>query len=202
MASRFLMQVYLDPQVGASGAGLPLPANENGPRGTRSPTASASENEANVQVFRGAARRPKSTPRGQRARQLESVRSSSQSSGSEESGSRGLGGVSFNQEVMLDDALRLLARFWDRVDGAKAVRLLPTDVDLQRLIPFLGPLLRRISEGKRNAAVVKSLRRSENLQVGCRSFSRFLFFFFYVLDNSEGGWRTVLDFQVRVIWSF
>lgn len=65
---------------------------------------------------------------------------------------------------MLDDALRLLVRFWDRIDGAKAVRLLPGTVEIGRLIPFLGPLLRRISEGKRNAAVVKSLRRSENLQ--------------------------------------
>jgi hypothetical protein len=204
-ASRLLMQVYLDPQVGASGASLNPPANENGLRGTRSPTASVAENEADVQVFRGAARKPKSTPRGQRMRgfepQLESVRSSSQSSGSEENGSRGLGGVSFNQDVMLDDALRVLARYWDRIDGSKALRLLPMNVDLQRLIPFLGPLLRRISEGKRNAAVVKSLRRSENLQVGCWPSLPSLFFLAYFLVNSDSGWRSVLFFGVGGMWN-
>ena len=38
-------------------------------------------------------------------------------------------------------------------------------MNLQNLLPFLGPLLRKSSEAYRNLSVIKSLRQSENLQV-------------------------------------
>lgn len=67
--------------------------------------------------------------------------------------------------IMLNDALDLLSQRWDRINGAQALRLLPRETKLQSLLPFLEPLLKKSSEGRRNYAVVKSLRYSENLQV-------------------------------------
>ncbi|CAL1399773.1 unnamed protein product [Linum trigynum] len=74
-----------------------------------------------------------------------------------------------NQEgsstIMLDEVLDLLSKRWDRINGAQALRLLPRQTNLQNLLPFLGPLLRKSSEANRNLSVIKSLRQSENLQV-------------------------------------
>ncbi|CAN1166526.1 Vacuolar sorting protein 39 [Linum perenne] len=67
--------------------------------------------------------------------------------------------------IMLDEVLDLLAKRWDRINGAQALRLLPRQTNLQNLLPFLGPLLRKSSEAYRNLAVIKNLRQSENLQV-------------------------------------
>ncbi|GLJ18916.1 hypothetical protein SUGI_0338060 [Cryptomeria japonica] len=66
--------------------------------------------------------------------------------------------------MMLDEALNLLSRRWDRINGAEALRLLPSDIKLQLLLPFLEPLLKKSSEARRNLSVIKSLRHSENLQ--------------------------------------
>ncbi|KAH9313387.1 hypothetical protein KI387_028422 [Taxus chinensis] len=66
---------------------------------------------------------------------------------------------------MLDEAINLLCRRWDRINGAEALRLLPSDIKLQLLLPFLEPLLKKSSEARRNLSVIKSLRHSENLQV-------------------------------------
>ncbi|MCD7454517.1 Vam6/Vps39-like protein, partial [Datura stramonium] len=67
--------------------------------------------------------------------------------------------------IMLDQVLDLLSRRWDRIHGAQALKLLPRDTNLQNLLPFLGPLLRKSSEAYRNFSVIKSLSESENLQV-------------------------------------
>ncbi|CAI0419981.1 unnamed protein product [Linum tenue] len=67
--------------------------------------------------------------------------------------------------IMLDEVLDLLSKRWDRINGAQALRLLPRQTNLQNLMPFLGPLLRKSSEANRNLSVIKSLRQSENLQV-------------------------------------
>ncbi|KAJ6818181.1 vam6/Vps39-like protein [Iris pallida] len=67
--------------------------------------------------------------------------------------------------IMLTEALDLLSQKWDRINGAQALRLLPRETKLQNLLPFLEPLLRKSSEGRRNYSVIKSLRFSENLQV-------------------------------------
>ncbi|KAL2632858.1 hypothetical protein R1flu_004337 [Riccia fluitans] len=75
------------------------------------------------------------------------------------------GPTTSSEDLMLDDALRLLSRRWDRLDGAQALRMIPSDTKLNNLLPFLEPLLRTSSESRRNSAVIKSLHRSENLQV-------------------------------------
>ncbi|OVA05137.1 Clathrin [Macleaya cordata] len=73
-----------------------------------------------------------------------------------------------NQEggpIMLDEALDLLGRRWDKINGAQALKLLPRETKLQNLLSFLEPLVKKSSEGRRNFSVIKSLRYSENLQV-------------------------------------
>lgn len=67
--------------------------------------------------------------------------------------------------IMLDDALDLLSKRWDRINGAQALRLLPRVTKLQNLLPFLEPLLRKSREGLHNYSIIKSLRYNENLQV-------------------------------------
>ncbi|KAI5082169.1 hypothetical protein GOP47_0001912 [Adiantum capillus-veneris] len=69
------------------------------------------------------------------------------------------------EKVMLDEALDLLSCRWNRIDGAQALTLLPGDTKLQRLYPFLEPLLRKSSEERRNLSVIKNLCQSESLQV-------------------------------------
>ncbi|KAG0561985.1 hypothetical protein KC19_9G108400 [Ceratodon purpureus] len=70
-----------------------------------------------------------------------------------------------DQGIMLEEALGLLGKRWERMDGAQALRMLPSDTTLQSLISFLEPLLCKSSETLRNGSVIKNLRRSENLQV-------------------------------------
>ncbi|MQL86964.1 hypothetical protein Taro_019497 [Colocasia esculenta] len=67
--------------------------------------------------------------------------------------------------IMLNNALDLLSQRWDRINGAQALRLLPRKTKLQNLLPFLEPLLKKSSEGRRNYSVIRNLRYSENLQV-------------------------------------
>ncbi|XP_021714513.1 vam6/Vps39-like protein [Chenopodium quinoa] len=67
--------------------------------------------------------------------------------------------------IMLDEALDLLSRRWERINGAQALKLLPKETKFKNLLSFLGPLLRKSSETHRNFAVIKRLRESENLQV-------------------------------------
>lgn len=69
------------------------------------------------------------------------------------------------EKVMLDEALDLLSSRWDCIDGAQALTLLPGDTKLERLYPFLEPLVRKSSEQRRNLSVIKNLRNSESLQV-------------------------------------
>ncbi|XP_045786696.1 vacuolar sorting protein 39-like [Trifolium pratense] len=74
--------------------------------------------------------------------------------------------------IMLDEALDLLSRRWDRINGAQALKLLPKETKLQNLLPFLGPLVRKSSEMYRNCSIVRSLRQSENLQVKDELYSK------------------------------
>ncbi|CAM6117042.1 unnamed protein product [Calypogeia fissa] len=75
------------------------------------------------------------------------------------------GGTTSVEGYLLDDALRLLSNRWDRFDGARALRMIPSDTKLEKLLPFLEPILRTSSEAFRNSSVIKGLHRSENLQV-------------------------------------
>eukprot|EP00250_Pteridium_aquilinum_P027633 c3535_g1_i1 orf=204-3350(-) len=69
------------------------------------------------------------------------------------------------EKAMLDEALELLSCRWDRINGAQVLSLLPSDTKLQRLYPFLEPLVRKSSEAQRNLSVIRNLCHSENLQV-------------------------------------
>ncbi|KAH0894060.1 hypothetical protein HID58_056489 [Brassica napus] len=80
------------------------------------------------------------------------------------------------------DILDLLSQRWERINGAHALKILPRETklqvlnqffmeSLQNLLPFLAPLLRNSSEAHRNFSVIKSLRQSENLQIGTSVFA-------------------------------
>lgn len=64
------------------------------------------------------------------------------------------------------DVAQLLSRKHDRIDPTHALSLLPDGVPLASVLPFLEGALRSGGEQRRNASVIKSLRRAENLQ--CR----------------------------------
>ncbi|KAI3785289.1 hypothetical protein L1987_44405 [Smallanthus sonchifolius] len=67
--------------------------------------------------------------------------------------------------IMPDEVLDVLRQRWERFHGPKALRLMPKETKLQKLYPFLGPLMRKTSESYRNFSVIKSLRQYESLQV-------------------------------------
>ncbi|XP_078171636.1 vacuolar sorting protein 39 isoform X1 [Carex rostrata] len=67
--------------------------------------------------------------------------------------------------IMLNEAMDLLSKRWDRINGAQALKLLPRDTKLQNLLTFLEPLLKNSSEHLRNYLVIKNLNSRENLQV-------------------------------------
>ncbi|KAI3726490.1 hypothetical protein L1987_66287 [Smallanthus sonchifolius] len=67
--------------------------------------------------------------------------------------------------VIPDEVLDVLRQRWERVHGPKALRLMPKETKLQKLYPFLGPLMRKTCESYRNFSVIKSLRQYESLQV-------------------------------------
>ncbi|KAK9829459.1 hypothetical protein WJX72_005979 [[Myrmecia] bisecta] len=63
------------------------------------------------------------------------------------------------------EVARLLSRKQDRIEPNHALNLLPGEVPLHVVLPFLEGAIRGAGEQRRNAAVVKSLRKSENLQI-------------------------------------
>lgn len=77
-----------------------------------------------------------------------------------------------SSSIMLDKVLDLLGQRWDRINGAQAIRLLPRETKFKNLLPFLGPLIRKSSEGYRNFSVIKRLMESENLQVKHELYSQ------------------------------
>eukprot|EP00898_Chlorokybus_atmophyticus_P001819 jgi/Chlat1/2638/Chrsp178S02479 len=66
---------------------------------------------------------------------------------------------------MLDEAFALLQSQHDKIDATMALSLLPANITLQVLLPFIESVLKEGSERHRFCTVVRSLRRSENLQV-------------------------------------
>ncbi|KAJ3672865.1 hypothetical protein LUZ60_006239 [Juncus effusus] len=74
-------------------------------------------------------------------------------------------GQNGNYEIMLSEAMDLLSKKWDRINGAQALKILPKDTKLQNLLSFMEPLLKNSSEHRRNYLVIKNLNMRENLQV-------------------------------------
>ncbi|CAA6660293.1 unnamed protein product [Spirodela intermedia] len=95
----------------------------------------------------------------------EDMRSSPSSTDSGRSDCDGDEVVEEGDPIMLNNALDLLSQRWDRINGAQALRLLPRKTKLLNLLPFLEPLLKKSSEGRRNYSIIRNLRYSENLQV-------------------------------------
>ena len=64
---------------------------------------------------------------------------------------------------MLAAALQLLSRRAERVDGCRALALLPATLPLRRLLPFFEGALLGAREARRGLALQRALRRRENL---------------------------------------
>ena len=64
---------------------------------------------------------------------------------------------------VLAAALSLLIRRADRIDGSRALALLPSSLSLAPLLPFFAGALRSARENKRHASLERALRRRENL---------------------------------------
>ena len=65
---------------------------------------------------------------------------------------------------MLEEALSLLSRRGDRIDGSRVMGLLPGSIGLGVLLPFLSERLRTSRDQRRQAAIGRALQRSRNLQ--------------------------------------
>ncbi|GLE09798.1 hypothetical protein PINS_up021654, partial [Pythium insidiosum] len=62
-------------------------------------------------------------------------------------------------------AVNILNRYAERIDVATALELLPADVPVASLAPFLGRVLERQVERHRNGQVKKQLAKIENFRV-------------------------------------
>ncbi|KAK9844012.1 hypothetical protein WJX81_001849 [Elliptochloris bilobata] len=83
----------------------------------------------------------------------------------ERQGDDGAPGGSAPDSSNWEEVARLLSRKHGRIDSLHALNLLPGQVPLRAVLPFLEGGLRSAGEQRRNSTVVRSLRRAENLQV-------------------------------------
>jgi hypothetical protein len=67
--------------------------------------------------------------------------------------------------AMIQPALHLLNRYYTRINAAKALDLLPPEIALEQLLPFLEAVIRDNTKNRRNNQVVKNLLKTESLQV-------------------------------------
>ncbi|KAA6422986.1 MAG: vam6 Vps39 isoform X1 [Trebouxia sp. A1-2] len=84
---------------------------------------------------------------------------------SEAAGQREDGQKASQISARWQEVAQLLERKHDRIDSVQALPMLPLQMPLRLLLPFLEGAVRLLVEQVRNAAVVRSLRRSDNLQV-------------------------------------
>ena len=65
---------------------------------------------------------------------------------------------------LLREAMTMLTRRCARIDGRRALAALPPHLALSALLPFLEGVLKGGADARRSLSVIRSLRRSENLQ--------------------------------------
>ena len=70
-----------------------------------------------------------------------------------------------DQEPMLDSALCLLSKHFDKINAGKSLNLLPSHIPLHKMYDYFEAVLRYLAEKKRNCQVEAQLLRTENLQV-------------------------------------
>lgn len=66
---------------------------------------------------------------------------------------------------MIEPALGILRRHSEKVDPSSAMELLPVNIPISELLPFLQTVLSGNRQTGRNNQVVRQLRRAENLQI-------------------------------------
>jgi len=70
-----------------------------------------------------------------------------------------------SQAPMIQPAMNLLNKHYQRIDTPKALDLLPPSISIKDLYPFFESVLRDITKNRRNNQVIKNLLKSENLQI-------------------------------------
>ena len=70
-----------------------------------------------------------------------------------------------DSERMVDPALDLLTKSYDKIDPGKALELLPVDIDVKKVYPFIESVLRRHTRQFHDNQIRKNLLKSEQLQV-------------------------------------
>lgn len=68
-------------------------------------------------------------------------------------------------KAMLKPALQLLNKHYSKINAAKALNLLPSDLPIFQMYEYFEAVLRNLAEKKRNNQVISQLLRSENLQI-------------------------------------
>jgi len=70
-----------------------------------------------------------------------------------------------DSQRMVDPALGLLTKYYDKIDAGQALQLLPTDIDVKKVYPFVESVLRRHTQVLHDNQIRKNLLKSEQLQV-------------------------------------
>mmetsp|Transcript_36694 Transcript_36694/g.63004 ORF Transcript_36694/g.63004 Transcript_36694/m.63004 type:complete len:862 (+) Transcript_36694:53-2638(+) len=70
-----------------------------------------------------------------------------------------------DEKPMLEAALNLLNKYYNKINAAEALAILPSDIPIHEMYDYFEAVFRFISEKKRNSQVISQLLRSENLQV-------------------------------------
>ncbi|XP_028393424.1 vam6/Vps39-like protein [Dendronephthya gigantea] len=70
-----------------------------------------------------------------------------------------------NLKPNVEAALNVLQKHYDKINPVKALELLPTTIQIQEIVPFLGSILEEKSCKKKTSQVLKSLLYAEHLQV-------------------------------------
>lgn len=146
-----LLQIYLNPRM----------ANKEFEQRNFSSVSSVSSNMKTGSSRTKAGRLSKKIVEIEKADQIRTSPSSTDSGRSDGDGEENIE----TGPIMMNEALDLLNKRWERMNGAQALKLLPKETKIQDVLSFLEPLLKKSSECRRNYAVVKNLRISENLQV-------------------------------------
>jgi len=69
------------------------------------------------------------------------------------------------QKPMIEPAMNLLNKHYQRIDTPKALDLLPSTIPISQLYPFFEAVLREMTKTRRNNQVVRNLLKSENFQI-------------------------------------
>jgi len=66
------------------------------------------------------------------------------------------------------NALDFLSRAFDEIDPTRILELLPENIPIQAIAPYLSKVMRATTHKRRDSQITKNLKKSENLKVKCQ----------------------------------